>query len=216
MAQTRLPLRARLVSYWRKEETALIIGNMRLRSEDLWRSSLRCNTARLLGLDDVAARTYQKLGDTQRRQPSKSKRSQEQKEERHQTEGRKLVIDQAADQETDELCGEKCQYVNDHEGERLHGISSAALSQQYQQVTLLSPSPGNSRIPGDEQGRQVGFAGTGESKLGACWLTTPGMHAPMAGNSAGKECAMTSTLNYAIGAVVLAGLFAIGLAIMIW
>jgi hypothetical protein len=27
---------------------------------------------------------------------------------------------------------------------------------------------------------------------------------------------MTSTLNYAIGAVVLAGLFAIGLAIMIW
>jgi hypothetical protein len=42
------------------------------------------------------------------------------------------------------------------------------------------------------------------------------MHAPMAGNSATKECAMTSTLNYAIGAVVLAGLFAIGLAIMIW
>jgi len=31
-----------------------------------------------------------------------------------------------------------------------------------------------------------------------------------------EGCAMTSTLNYAIGAVVLAGLFAIGLAIMIW
>lgn len=79
-----------------------------------------------LASNNVTARTNQPLGDAYCRSPRDTKCSDEQNEERHQPERRKLVVNQAADQEAGELNTDQSQNIRNHEGERLHGISSVA------------------------------------------------------------------------------------------